>query len=141
MNTNFIEVECGKYAWVNSKLVVEGDSTDNGWCFKDYSAWKNNKGVIYIGEYQLSDYMQGNCDIDDLWTRESWIKWVADEIARKYADEEDIADILACEEFISGIAYDCFEWADWCDLSTMLDDFECNDDWVLTNWEEWKENH
>ena len=133
--------ECGRYTNINGKIMYEGDMTENGWCFKDYSAWKENKGVIYIGEYQLTDHLQGECSVDDLWTRESWIEWVTNEIKRRYNDVDDIDEILACKEFISGLAYDCFDWCDWQDLSTMFDESDYNDDWVLTNWEEWKNNN
>lgn len=138
MNTKFIEVECGKYAIDNGKLIIEGDSTDNGWCFKNYAAWKHNEGVIYIGEYQLMDYENGDCQECELWTRESWIEWVRNEIADKYSDYGGINEILACDDFISGIAYDCFEWCDWQDLTTMFYEFDYNDDWLLDNWIEWK---
>lgn len=141
MEKNFIETECGGYSVENGVYKFKGDSTENGWCFKDYSAWKNNTGVIYIGEYQLSDYNEGECSYDDLWTRESWINFVRDTIRSNYSDIPDIEELLACDDFISGLAYDCFEWCDWQDLSTMLYEFDYNDDWVLDNWEEYKANN
>lgn len=141
MERIFTETECGKYCFDNNNFIVEGDSTDNGWCFKDYSAWKNNKGVIYIGEYQLLDYEQGKCGVEDLWTKENWIQWVKDEIRISYAMFAEVEEILACEEFISGLAFDCFDNADWQDLSTMFCEFDYNGDWLLVNWEYWKQNH
>ena len=141
MEKNFIETECGGYFIENGAYKFKGDYTENGCCFKDYNAWKNNTGVIYIGEYQLSDYNEGECSYDDLWTRESWIAFVKDTIKDNYSDIPDIEELLACDDFISGLAYDCFEWCDWQDLSTMLYEFDYNDDWVLDNWEEYKANN
>ena len=138
---NYTEVECGRYAIANGKHYFIGDGTENGWCYKDYNAWKTGEGVIYIGEYQLQEENTGYDDISALWTKSSWIEWVRKHIKDNYSDEPDFNLILSSEEFIAGLAYDCFEWCDWQDLSTMLYEFDYNDDWVLTNWEEYKKEH
>lgn len=131
---NWIETTCGRYAIVNGVYFYEGDSTDNGFCYKNLDAWKNNAGVIYIGEYSLEA-----CETDLYWTKEEWVQWVKDYIQRNYSDVD--SEIVTCDAFIEDIAYDCLYNADWSDLTTMLFEFDYNDDWVLDNWEEWKKKH
>lgn len=137
-----IEVECGRY-YIDEKGIYhyEGDATDNGLCFKDYSAWRNNKGVIYIGEYELEDSFAEEPENHNFWTRESWINWVRETIKERYEDAPEVNAMLAEDNFISGLAYDCFEWCDWQDLTTMFNEFDYNEDWVLDNWDYYCENN
>lgn len=143
MEKNFkqIEVECGRYYIDDNGIChYEGDSTANGWCYKDYSAWRNNNGVIYIGEYELEDSFTKNVEDCNFWTKESWINWVRETIKDYYSDVPIIDEILADNDFISDLAYDCFDRCDWQDLTTMFNELDYNDDWVLNNWEHYKNN-
>ena len=79
--------------------------------------------------------------MSDLWTKQSWIEWVKNTIKERYQDEEDINEIIECNKFIETLAYDVLQNAEWQDLSTLFDDYDYNDDWVLDNWEEWKKNN
>ena len=122
---------------IDSKISYCGQMGENGNYYKDLNAWNTNKGVIYIGEYGL-DELTNETDPATLWTRESWIKWVVGYITYNYADEADFKDMIACTEFIEHLALDCLENADWQDLSTLLNDYDYNNDWIMGNWTEWK---
>ena len=134
------------FLWNNGqfpKIVTKyiGGETDNGVCYKDLSAWESGRGLIYISEYNLQDINDKTDDIDILelsWDKESWVSWVKSEIAYKYSDLECINEMVNCKEFIESLAYDCLCNADWQDLSTLLEEYDYNDDWVLDNWNEWK---
>jgi hypothetical protein len=116
-----------------------GEITMNGICYKDMTAWHSNNGVIYIGEYDLDDYSKGNISQKDLWTREMWLNSVIDHIKRLYDEESE--EMTNNSKFIENIAYDVLINADWQDLSTLLDDYENNGDWILTNWKDYKEKN
>lgn len=139
-NKHYVDCGCW-YIDENGKTHYEGEDTNNGICYKDYRAWKENKGVIYISEYTLIDFSRGDIPESDLWTRESWMQYVKEELKRCYSDETCFQEMISDDEFISLIAYDAFDMADWQDLSTAFDSFDCNGDWILTNWDLYKENN
>lgn len=121
----------------------EGDTGENGNYYKNLNAWENGAGVIYIGEYELndldSDFKEfGKYDTSTLWTKESWIKWVTDFIYDNYGKEEGCTEMLADTKFIESLAYDCLDNADWQDLSTLLNEYDYNNNWVWANWEDWQ---
>ena len=118
-----------------------GEQTENGICYKNLSAWEQNNGVIYISEYELEDYNNGDVKHEDLWTKESWTKWVRDFIYDNYKNETDVDKMLADNKFIEQIAFDVLQNADWQDLSTLLNEYDYNGEWLYDNWEEWKRNH
>jgi hypothetical protein len=118
-----------------------GEQTENGICYKNLSAWEQNNGVIYISEYELEDYNNGDVKHEDLWTKESWTKWVRDFIYDNYKNETDVDKMLADNKFIEQIAFDVLQNADWQDLSTLLNEYDYNGEWLYDNWEEWKHNH
>lgn len=127
-------------AYIND-TKYEGEQTENGICYKNLSAWEQNNGVIYISEYELEDYNNGDVKHEDLWTKESWTKWVRDFIYDNYKNETDVDKILADNKFIEMIAFDVLQNADWQDLSTLLNEYDYNGEWLYDNWEEWKHNH
>lgn len=120
-----INVLCGKRVIAdNGSIHYIGGITDNGECYKDEDAWKNG-GVIYIGEYQLIDLDNGS-NRDELWTKENWLKWVADEVANTIGE--------GCpKEFIEYLAECVWQECDWQDLSTLLCEIDINesyDSWI-----------
>ena len=124
---------------IEGNVYYHGDTCDNGEYYKDLSAWKTGKGVIYISEGDLQDLADSDKpDISTLWTRDSWVEWVKEHITTNYQDEDCYQEMIACTEFIESLAYDCLYNADWQDLSTLLNDYDYNEDWVMANWEEWK---
>ena len=116
-----------------------GGLTGQGMVYKNLKAWNTGNEVIYIGEHELNDLNDGlTCT---LWTRDSWVKWVKLQIEYNYKDHEDYSAIIACDDFIEMLAYDCLQNADCQDLSTLFDDYDYNNDWVLNNWDEYKKTH
>lgn len=134
-----IEKTIGFKSYNNDGTITFGGGyTENGTCYKDKSAWEQNNGVIYISEYDLIDLHTGEITEDDLWTRKDWVKFVKDYITEYYKGEDYFDDIIECNEFIEYLAYDIFDNADWQDLSTLLNEYDYNNDWVFDNWECWK---
>ena len=123
---------------IEGKVCYHGEYGENGLYYKDLNAWNTNKGVIYISEGDLDDIANEMGDDTNLWTKESWVAWVKEHITINYQDEDCYQEMIECTEFIESLAYDCLYNADWQDLSTLLNDYDYNDDWVMTNWEEWK---
>ena len=105
-----------------------GGQTDQGECYKDLEAWKNGSGVIYISEYTLIDLDNGTASEEDLWTRESWLKWVKDDFAF-YGNEYP-------DEFAEHIAQCVLEMCDWQDLTTLYSEIN-----IEECYEYWKEKH
>ena len=124
-----IDVICGyRIEHDNGKIDFVGDYTDNGLAYKDYDAWKNNKGVIYISEYELEDID----NIDDLWTKEKWVRFVYDYIEQELRDD----NVIIPNGFAEYIAEYVFQECDWCELSTRL--YETFDyDTILENLREY----
>lgn len=130
----------------NDNYVYNGEYINDCYFFKNLDAWEYNYGVIHISEGELLDLHEeyeeeGKINVSDLWTKQSWIEWVKNTIKERYQDEEDINDIIECNQFIENLAYDVLQNAEWQDLSTLFDDYDYNDDWVLDNWKEWKKNN
>ena len=133
-----IKVDYGSYTMIDEDTIqYEGENTDNGICYKDLSAWHNNKGVIYIGEYELLDYNNFPSTKTKFWTKESWVNWVKDYIITTYNAHTEHKKMCHNQKFIEHIAYLILQKADWSDLSTLLDDYENDFDFVETQWEEW----
>lgn len=104
----------------DGEFIYHGGQTDNGECFKDYKAWEEGKGIIYISEYQLIDIENGE---SSTWTRESWEEYVAERLAQEYPEE-----IWCNEAFVSALAYYVLMICDWQDLSTSLEEMTYADD-------------
>ena len=108
-----IQVACGiRKEYDNGNITFEGGETFNGICYKDIEAWNNNSGIIYISEYELEDIT----DINDLWTKKSWVKFVHDYI-KETLEGENIIIPIGFDNYIAQIV---FNECDWCDLSTRL---------------------
>lgn len=123
---------------IEGNVYYHGDYGENGAYYKDLNAWDTNKGVIYISEGDLDDIANEISDNTNLWTKESWIKWVTDFIYDNYGKEEGCTEMLADTKFIETLAYDCLDNADWQDLSTLLNEYDYNNNWVWANWEDWR---
>ena len=129
-----IEVTIGfKYVDDNGNVVkIESDFSNNGYCYKDLSAWEKNEGIIYAPEYAFDDadyngyFIEGE-ELKEQWTRESWVKWVSDIVY--HHNYEEIATLSNNEKdlLINKIAYDCLCVCDWQDLSTYLEGWDWED--------------
>ena len=102
------------------EFIYHGGQTDNGWCFKDYKAWKEGKGIIYISEYQLIDIENGE---SPTWTRESWEEYVAERLAQEHPE-----DIWSNKGFVSALAFYVLMICDWQDLTTFLEEMTYGND-------------
>lgn len=127
----------------NENVNYFGEYINDSYFFKNLNAWEHNIGVIHISENELHDLHKeyeenGKIDTSNLWTRRSWIQWLKDTIKERYEDEDEIEEIVNCNAFIETLAYDILQNVEWQDLSTLFNDYDYNDDWVLDNWEEWK---
>lgn len=116
-----------------------GGQTENGVCYKDLDAWERGgyDDVIYISEGNLEEPIHNNyCR----WTKPSLLAHIRTHIEYYYKEESFFNEMIADDKFIEMLAYDILYNADWQDLSTLLDDYENNNDWVIDNWEDWKSN-
>lgn len=105
----------------DGEFIYNGGPTDNGWCFKDYKAWEEGRGIIYISEYQLEDIENG---VDEAsWTRELWEQEVAERLSWEYPEE-----IWGNKAFVSELALYVLEICDWQDLTTCLEEMTYGDD-------------
>lgn len=129
-----IEVTIGfKYVDDNDNVVkVESDFTDNGYCYKDLSAWEKNEGIIYVPEYGFDDaddngnFIEGK-ELKEQWTRKSWKNYVRGIVF--HHNYEEIATLSNKEKdlLINKIAYGCLCVCDWQDLSTFLEGWNWED--------------
>lgn len=137
----------GEYYFDSAGIKIHcGDTTSNGECFKDKHAWNTGKGIIYIGEYGLTDGILCEDEMDNdsqtFWTRKSWIEWVRDWIKASYTDTEEdgfkVDDLLRDNGYIEYISESILDECDWQDLSTMLNELD-DDDFFYENWISYKE--
>ena len=114
-----------------------GGQTENGVCYKDLDAWERGgyDDVIYISEGNLEEPIHNNYGH---WTKPSLLAHIRTHIEDYYKEESFFAEMIADDKFIEMLAYDILYNADWQDLSTLLDDYEYNNDWIIDNWEDWK---
>jgi PKD repeat protein len=103
-----------------------GGKTDNGWCYKDLSAWESGEGIIYIGEYDLEEINE-DCVIEShSWSKKDWVKWVK-EVCDTMEFLEGLDDVLA-NYIVDYIAYNVLLTCDWQDLSTYLYEWDFDND-------------
>ena len=129
------------FSWENGfpKVYTKyvGGQTDNGVCYKDLDAWKRGgyDDVIYISEGDLEEPIHNNYG---RWTKPSLLAHIRTHIEDYYKEENFFDEMIADDKFIEMLAYDILYNADWQDLSTLLDDYDNNNDWIIDNWEDWK---
>ena len=134
METKKITTTIGYRIECYDEITYHGGETANGVCYKDLTAFKKKTGVIYISETELNDLEQ---DINETptWTYENWIDWVKFYLWDNYTEFK----FGYCQGFVKYIAECVLEDADWQDLSTLLDEYDYNGDWIMDNWE-WYQN-
>lgn len=133
---NYFSWENG-YPNIYTKYV--GGQTENGVCYKDLDAWERGgyDDVIYISEYNLEEPTHNNYG---RWTKPSLLAHIRGHIEDYYKEESFFVEMIADDKFIEMLAYDILYNADWQDLSTLLDDYDNNGDWIIDNWEDWNSN-
>ena len=130
------------FLWNNGqfpKIVTKyiGGDTENGVCYKDLDAWMRGgyDDVIYISEGNLEEPIHNNYG---RWTKPRLLAHIRTHIEDYYKEESFFDEMIADDKFIEMLAYDILYNADWQDLSTLLDDYDNNNDWIIANWEDWK---
>ena len=121
------------YVDIGFKEVIEGqptrywgDQTENGVCYKDMAAFKDNSDICYIPEYEIQE---------DDWSAEfnSEVGYTRNEIlgiAREYISEEEIP---FTEDFVEYIAECALQEVDWQGIGTYLGELD-----IYETWEYWK---
>jgi hypothetical protein len=118
-----VDVTCGTKILHNDKPIwYMGGATDNGFCYKDETAFNEQEGVIYIGEYELQELDENpSTTINFLWNYHSWYKHIFEE----YVGED------ASSKMMKYIAKSVWEICDWQELSTYLMEWDNgNDDFL-----------
>lgn len=109
----------------------KGGETANGRCYKDMEAWKSGVGFIYMSESEINEVEEFGLEnySEELWTRDSWIKWVVDALSyEEYGWDfcKHIAELILIE-------------SDWQCLSTLLDEYELSGT-IDAEYDEWLKN-
>ena len=136
-----IEKDCGYVVIENGNIVnYEGGSTDNGWVFKDYEAFKTGVGICYIVEFGLEELEE---KLDELNQRKKWLtaedylaerekildecgetrQSIIDQVREAFGD-----DYMLTDEQVEYFASDVFQLADWACITTYLaENFDLED--------------
>jgi hypothetical protein len=106
-----IDVTCGyREEYPNGDVYYYGDSTDNGYCYKDMEAWVSREGVCYISEHEFE---KGWCCVNYMGnTREEIIADMAE-----YLPHCDVKFIEECAESV-------LQACDWQCLTTLMEEID-----------------
>lgn len=107
------------------KYLLNTTQTSNGVVFKDEEAFKNKKGICYIGEYDLLDLME-SAEFDSDYTDEELIEEGIGEtydtiLAKVKARWDEFDDEVKHECTAEDVAEMIFNNADWSCVSTEID--------------------
>ena len=110
-----IDVTCGyREEYPNGDVYYYGDSTDNGYCYKDMEAWVSGEGVCYIGEHEFEN---GWCSVNYMGnTRDEIIADMAE-----YLPHCDVKFIEQCAEYV-------LQACDWQCLTTLMEEVDWYED-------------
>ena len=126
---------------VGRKEVVEGgvryypESTDNGYCFKDFNAIKAKKGVCYIAECAWDGTKEDFVELtpDNTYkmiheggveTYDTGFNSVFDLVHGQFPAFATTANSKLWEKFVGKITDYVFEEVDWCCFSTFLNEMD-----------------
>lgn len=117
-----------------SRYINNSITTDNGTCFKDYEAFKNNPDdVCYVSEYGLEDIEeleQSMGDTTDKHLVENGVAFTRNslktEVLAYFGSEEAVNEVLVLEEMDSIDEFvECmFNELDWQYPSTWLNEYD-----------------
>lgn len=99
-----------------------GDQTENGVCYKDLEAFKDNSDICYISECELKG---------EGWSAEfnseiGYTKYEILQITREYISEEEIP---FTEDFVEYIAEHALQVVDWQSIGTYLSELDFYETW------------
>lgn len=117
------------YVTIGYKVVEDGkptryygDQTDNGVCYKDLEAFKDNSDICYIPECELLEDWSADEDILGL----GYAKEDVLNIARDYISDEGIP---VEEDFVEYIAECALQNVDWQGMGTYLNEIDIYETW------------
>ena len=99
-----------------------GDQTDNGVCYKDMEAFKDNSDICYIAESEL-DGEDWSAEFDSYkgYTREEILS-----ITKEHIEDEGICPN---EGFVEYIAEHALDVVDWQSIGTYLNEVDLYETW------------
>lgn len=110
-----IDVTCGyREEYPNGDVYYYGDSTDNGYCYKDMEAWRTGHGVCYIGE---NEFEEGWCSVNYMGNTRA-------EIIADVAEYLPGCDVKFIEDRAEYILQEC----DWQCLTTLMEEVDWEED-------------
>lgn len=110
-----IDVTCGyREEYPNGDVHYYGDSTDNGYCYKDMEAWQTGEGVCYIGEYGF----------ENGWYCVNYEGNTRDEIIADMAEYLPHCDVKFIEDRAECVLQEC----DWQCLTTLMEEVDWEED-------------
>jgi hypothetical protein len=117
------------YVTIGYKVVEDGkptryygDQTDNGVCYKDLKAFKDNSDICYIPECELLEDWSADEDISGL----GYAKEDVLNIARDYISDEGIP---LEEDFVEYMAECALQNVDWQSIGTYLNEIDIYETW------------
>lgn len=121
------------YAEIGYKEVEEGkptryygDQTDNGVCYKDLKAFKDNSDICYIPECELLEDWCADAEMQNLgYTREEIM-----DITRDCITDEGITPD---EQFVEYLAECALQNVDWQSIGTYLNEVDIYETWEYFN--------
>ena len=121
------------YVTIGYKVAEEGkptryfgDQTENGVCYKDLDAFRDNSDICYIPEGELLENWEADLNILGFGYRREDIL----DLAREYVGLEGIP---AEEDFVEYLAECALHNVDWQSIGTFLEVTDISEEWEYYN--------
>lgn len=121
------------YVTIGYKVVEDGkptryygDQTDNGVCYKDLEAFKDNSDLCYIPECDLLNDWEADLNLPNLGYSLGYAREDILNLAREYVVYEDIP---VDEDFVEYIAECALQNVDWQSIGTYLNEIDIYETW------------
>lgn len=103
-----------------------GDETENGVCYKDLEAFKDNSDLCYIPECDPLNDWSADLDLPNLGYSLGYAREDILDLARDYITDEDIP---VDENFVEYIAECALQNVDWQSIGTYLNEIDIYETW------------
>lgn len=136
-------VEQGWKVELNDNIGYVGEYGWQGVYYKDYGAWANNDGVVYIPEYGFENEEQNAGELFEFHAKASVANQVTDNPYMTTADtgvtytKQDFLNICDGNEVW---AYELFQMVDWQSPETLFDEW-LNDEEFCADYYVWCAEH
>lgn len=137
------KVECGWKVELNDNIGYVGEYGWQGVYYKDYDAWKNNNGVVYIPEYGFENEEQNAAELFEFSVKAVVANQIENNSYVATADtgvkytKQDFLNICAGNE---DVAYDLFQSVDWQSPETLFDEW-LEDEEFSESFDKWCVKH